>query len=164
MKTDNVHILYGINVNYKIKFLKNKIKEFNKDGFIVIDNLYSCYDKIIDYKKLKHLDVLYPLYKGCTEVDFKISKGIIKHMWDMIVLKGDYLVINEPDIYFKSQKLIDFMGAINYIVHLWKEIWISGTSEYLIRAVDDNIIYVIESDESIIKLEHCDVFEYFDTL
>lgn len=164
--TNNVHVLYGNNAAGKTRFLKEKGSMLECSGSIVVSNVNAEFTSFKDDTKLDLLERQgYSMYYKCKEIDEVLFGHNIKLLWELIVSKGECLILDEPDAYIPSDYLTYFLGAICSVAPLWKEIWIAGHSPLLMRACDQDIIYVMKEDSKITRIEGCaNIYEYFDSL
>lgn len=174
----NISLYIGNNAAGKTRVLKSIIKNAKEHNNAVVTNiegyqkdyatdtqkqylLLNSNNRITNNTIGKELDTAY--------------KAQIARILSLICSRGDVLVLDELDANLTNQDIVDISNAISDVRHLWKEIYINGYSNYLLRLFTDidrdtyeetyepNVILV---DENAIqhKLSEEDMYECFDTI
>lgn len=137
MQEQNITLIIGDNATGKTRYLVEKIIEAQNNKLSVVTNILQYkVDYAIDNDRLA-------LMIGLNNrlVDRIVNKRAIKTSEDahidallrLFYSRGDILIIDEFDTELTKQNITDIAAALSEIRTTWRNIYITGYSEYITR-------------------------------
>lgn len=160
-----VHILFGKNGTGKTRYLKKIVSDCIKGRKLVVTNLNTIlsYGRIDKNKVQAMEDGIEPFDDYRSRAwDISMCDLELKRYAEMLLYEGDVLVLDEIDSLLSLQQVIDLCNIISDIEHLWKEIYLSGHTRYLLLSSLDLDIKLFYKDGTFEEINRDDVYKYKD--
>lgn len=137
MQKQNITLIIGDNATGKTRYLVEKIIGAQKNDLSVVTNIpkyKSYYAK--DEKRFALMKELNNRLVNRIVNDGKIETtedAYINALLQLFYSRGDILIIDEFDTELTKQNITDIAAALSEIRTTWRNIYITGYSEYITR-------------------------------